>query len=90
MDNEVEKAVGNTIKGKKFSELRCTWYSIYGTMLSKPVKVVTFEHNLQDAKAAGLDAGTSLQEAVDEALLKYGEDAKIAVVPYGRYTVLAG
>jgi len=65
----------------------CIWYPIYKTMLTRNVKVVTRKENINDAKAAGMDATSSLDDAFKEALKKHGPDAKVAVVPYGRYTV---
>ncbi len=66
----------------------CIWYPLYRTMITRHVKVVTLEQNLSDAKAVGLDVASSLLEAVNEAFAKHGPDARIAIVPYGRYTVL--
>jgi nickel-dependent lactate racemase len=67
----------------------CIWYPLYRVMLSRNVKVVTLEENIKDARAVGIDATNSLQDAFKEAMEKHGPDAKVAIVPYGRYTVLA-
>jgi nickel-dependent lactate racemase len=83
-----EKALKAFFSREKELWAGCIWYPLYRTMLTRQVKVVTREENLKDAGAAGLDAISSLQDAVSEAFEKHGPDAKIAIVPYGRYTVL--
>jgi len=65
----------------------CIWYPLYRAMMTRRVKVVTRPENIEMAKAAGIDATASLEEAVKEAMERHGPDAKVAVVPYGRYTV---
>ncbi|MCD6144198.1 lactate racemase domain-containing protein [Thermococcus sp.] len=67
----------------------CIWYPLYRVMLTKHVKVVTLKENLKAARAVGLEAYESIQEAVEDAFRLYGKKAKIAVVPYGRYTVFS-
>lgn len=67
----------------------CIWYPLYRVMLSRKVKVVTMEKNIKDAQAVGIDATGSLPDAFREAMKRHGPDARVAVVPYGRYTVLA-
>lgn len=66
----------------------CIWWKIYEVMTRKHVKVVTNEENIEMSREAGLDATASLQEAFKAALEKHGPDARVAYVPYGRYTVL--
>ena len=67
----------------------CIWYPLYRTMLTRNVKVVTLESNIEDARAVGIAAYTSLQDAFSDAMKEYGPDARVAVVPYGRYTVFS-
>lgn len=67
----------------------CIWYPLYRVMLSRNVKVVTRQENIKDAKTVGIDATSSLEDAFKETMQKHGPDAKVAVVPYGRYTILA-
>lgn len=55
--------------------------------MQRDVQVVTMEQNLPMAKGVGLEVTASLQEAFDAAMKKHGPDAKVAFVPYGRYTV---
>jgi hypothetical protein len=57
-------------------------------MLNSEVQIVTRSENLEMAGDIGLSVGTSLETAVHEALQKHGENARIAFVPYGRYTIL--
>jgi nickel-dependent lactate racemase len=65
----------------------CIWYPIFRTMLNRDVQIVTRSENLEMAGDIGLNVGNSLENAVKDALEKYGENARIAFVPYGRYTV---
>lgn len=67
----------------------CIWYPVYRAMLSRNVRVVTLKENIKDARAVGIDATDSLQDAFKEAMEKHGPEAKVAVVPYARYTVFA-
>lgn len=67
----------------------CIWYPLFRTMLTRNVKVVTLPENLEAARKIGFDAVATLDEAYREALEKHGRNAKVAIVPYGRYTVLA-
>lgn len=65
----------------------CIWYPIFRTMLNREVQIVTGSENLEMARDIGLNVGTSLEDAVKAAFEKHGENASIAFVPYGRYTV---
>jgi hypothetical protein len=65
----------------------CIWYPVFRSMLDREIKVVTLSENLEFARDVGLNVGDSLDEALSEALAKHGEDASIAFVPFGRYTV---
>jgi len=65
----------------------CIWYPLYRTMLNHRVKVVTRPENIDMARGVGIDATTGLEDAIKEAMELHGPDAKVAVVPYGRYTV---
>lgn len=66
----------------------CIWWKIYEVMTRKQVTIVTNQENLEMSRGAGLDATASLQEAFEAALKRHGPDARVAFVPYGRYTVL--
>lgn len=66
----------------------CIWWKIYEVMTRKSVMVVTDEKNIEVSRAAGIDARSSLQDAFSEALAHHGRDARVAFVPYGRYSVL--
>jgi lactate racemase len=66
----------------------CIWWKIYEVMTRKDVVIVTDKNNLEIGRAAGLNAQDSLGGAFNEALRRYGPDARVAFVPYGRYTVL--
>lgn len=65
----------------------CIWYPIFKTMLDRDVQIVTLPENLEMAGDIGLNVGSSLEDAVRNALEKHGENARIAFVPFGRYTV---
>jgi len=52
------------------------------------VSVVTNKENLETCRSIGVNATDSLQEAFDQALKRHGPSARVAFVPYGRYTVL--
>jgi nickel-dependent lactate racemase len=65
----------------------CIWYPIFRVMLSRDVQIVTRAENIDMARDAGLNAVDSLREAVNMAMTKHGEGAKVAFVPYGRYSV---
>jgi hypothetical protein len=66
----------------------CIWWKIYEVMTRKDVVIVTNKENLEMCRSVGLNATDSLQEAFDEALKRQGANARVAFVPYGRYTVL--
>ena len=64
------------------------WYKLYEVMTRKEVWVVTDKDNLDLCRDIGLTALDSIEEAFDRAMKKSGEDARVAFVPYGRYSVL--
>ncbi|MEJ2352497.1 MAG: lactate racemase domain-containing protein [Anaerolineales bacterium] len=66
----------------------CIWWKIYEVMTRKHVSLVTNKENLEMSRGAGLPATESLQEAFEAALKRHGTNARVAFVPYGRYTVL--
>jgi hypothetical protein len=66
----------------------CIWWKIYEVMTRKEVVIVTNKENLEMCQSVGLKATDSLQAAFDEALNRHGAAARVAFVPYGRYTVL--
>ncbi len=66
----------------------CIWWKIYEVMTRKHVSIVTNKENLEMSRGAGLPATESLQEAFEAALKRHGPNARVAFVPYGRYTVL--
>ena len=66
----------------------CIWYKIYEVMTRKEVWVVTDKVNLPFCKDIGLIAFDSIEEAYNQAISKCGDDAQIAFLPYGRYTIV--
>ncbi|MBN1857346.1 MAG: DUF2088 domain-containing protein [Dehalococcoidia bacterium] len=82
-----EKALRSFFTRERELWAGCIWYPLYKAMLSRQVKIVTMEKNLADARATGIDAGDSLQGAFHAAMEHHGPGAKVAVVPFGRYTV---
>jgi lactate racemase len=67
----------------------CIWYPLFRVMLNRDVHIVTRSENVEMAKGAGLNVGASWEEAVKAAMTKHGVDARVAFVPYGRYTVFS-
>jgi hypothetical protein len=66
----------------------CIWWKIYEVMTRKHVTVVTQKENLDMSRGTGLDATDSLPGAFQTALKRHGSKARVAFVPYGRYTIL--
>ncbi len=66
----------------------CIWWKIYEVMTRKNLVIVTNSENIEMAQGAGLGATTSLEEAFSAALDRHGPNARVAFVPYGRYSVL--
>ena len=66
----------------------CIWWKIYEVMSRKNFAIVTREDNLELSRSAGLNTSSSLQATFDEALAAAGSNARVAFVPFGRYTVL--
>ncbi|HEY5436567.1 MAG TPA: hypothetical protein VIK13_15155, partial [Candidatus Limnocylindrales bacterium] len=66
----------------------CIWYKIYEGMLHADYSVVTRPENLAAAREFGFTAYDSVEQAYGDALAKHGTSARVAFVPYGRYTVL--
>jgi nickel-dependent lactate racemase len=66
----------------------CIWWKIYEVMTRKHVTIVTQKQNLDLSGGAGLNATDSLPGAFEMALKRYGGNARVAFVPYGRYTLL--
>jgi nickel-dependent lactate racemase len=74
----------------KSSELwaGCIWYKVYEAMLHADVRIVTLPENHEFARDIGLNVYDSVEKAYQDALGKHGAAARVAYVPYGRYTVL--
>ncbi|MBV1750828.1 MAG: hypothetical protein KUA39_04315, partial [Desulfarculus sp.] len=88
-DNHV-KALTALVKGERELWAGCIWYPLYRALMQRDVQVVTMQENLEMAKGVGLNVTSDLQAAFDKAMEKHGPDAKVAFVPYGRYTVFPG
>jgi nickel-dependent lactate racemase len=82
-----EKVIRSFYSKEKELWAGCIWYPIFRTMLYRDVQIVTRHDNTEMAKNAGLPVEVSLDNALKKALAKHGADAKVAFVPYGRYTV---
>jgi len=52
-------------------------------MTEKDIVVVNPRFNEKMLKGSGWKLASSMQEAVDSALVKYGPDAKVIVAPFG-------
>jgi hypothetical protein len=89
----MEKQVGaikdfyEQVVGKKKNR-SFTWYKIYEVMARKEVWVVTGKTNVPFCREIGLPAYESIEEAFSGAMKKCGENATVAFIPYGRYTVV--
>ena len=66
----------------------CIWWKIYEVMTRKDIVVVTQADNLEAAKGVGLGASAYLDEAFMAAMDKHGPNARVAFVPYARYSIL--
>ncbi|HHW06495.1 MAG TPA: DUF2088 domain-containing protein [Clostridia bacterium] len=66
----------------------CIWYKIYEAMLHADYYIVTLPENLDMARDFGFTVYDSVEKAYQDALAKHGADARVAFVPFGRYTVL--
>lgn len=75
------------VVGKK-KERSFTWYKIYEVMIRKELWLVTDKVNLSSCKKIGLTAYDSIEEAFSKAIKKCGDDATVAFIPYGRYTII--
>ncbi len=85
-ENE-EKAMKAFFQRERELWAACIWYPIFRTMLTRDVQIVTRPENVDAAREVGLNAQSSLQEAFSEAMAKHGKGAKVAFVPFGRYSV---
>ncbi|MDR3592545.1 MAG: lactate racemase domain-containing protein [Negativicutes bacterium] len=66
----------------------CIWYKVYAAMLHAELYVVTLPENFAMARDIGLKVFAGVEEAYQAALRKQGPNARVAFVPYGRYTIL--
>ena len=66
----------------------CVWYKLYEAMLHADVRVVTLPQNHELARDIGFNVYECVDKAYQDALGLHGTDARVAFVPYGRYTVL--
>ena len=66
----------------------CIWYKMYAAMMHADLYIVTMKKNLEEARSYGLTVFESIDEAYNAAIKKEGESAKVAFVPFGRYTIL--
>jgi hypothetical protein len=82
------KAIRDLYQREKELWAGCIWYKIYELMTRKQVWLVTNKANLPMCKEIGLTAFESIDEAFKQAMAKSGSEARVAFVPYGRYTVI--
>ncbi len=66
----------------------CIWYKVFAGLLHADLYIVTLPENLETARDIGLTAFDNVEDAYQAALQKEGSNAKVAFVPYGRYSVL--
>ena len=85
------KAIKDFYEGNVREEqlwLGCVWYKIYEVMCKKEVWLVTAKDNLPVCEDIGIRAFDSLEDAYAEAMKRCGDEAQVASIPYGRYTVV--
>ena len=63
----------------------CIWVPIYEVMTRKRLTMVTLEENLAMAADIGMNATTSLEDALSSAMERQGAGAKVIVLPFARY-----
>lgn len=63
-------------------------YGIYEALIHYDVRIVTLPQNHSLAREIGFNVCGSVEEAYRDALVRHGTDARVAFVPYGRYSVL--
>lgn len=66
----------------------CIWYKMYVAMMHADLYIVTNKENINEARSYGLTVFETVNEAYQAALKKEGTQAKVAFVPYGRYSIL--
>lgn len=57
-------------------------------MLHADIYLITREENFDMARQVGFSVFKTIEEAYRAALDKHGADAKVAFIPYGRYTII--
>ena len=63
----------------------CIWVPIYEVMTRKHLKMVTLEENLEMAADIGIDATTSLDDALRRRWRSTGRTRRSIVLPFARY-----
>jgi len=66
----------------------CIWYKIYQAMLRADYFIVTRPENLAPAREYGFTVYDDVSAAYRDAPAKHGSGARVAFVPYARYSVL--
>lgn len=76
--------------GKQAMWHACLWMPIIEVMARKGVIVVTEPERLPDFDMVKIDAVTSLEEAFEKAVKKYGPGMKVGHFPYGKWVLPKG
>lgn len=66
----------------------CIWYKIYTAMLHADIYLITRRENFDMARKVGFKVFENINDAYKAALDKHGGKAKVAFMPYGRYTIV--
>ncbi len=66
----------------------CVWYKLYEAMLHADVRIVTLPKNHELARDIGFNVYDKIEDAYRDALAQQGNGARVAFVPFGRYTLL--
>jgi nickel-dependent lactate racemase len=63
-------------------------FKIYNALINQDLRIVTLPQNHEFAHEIGFNVYDDIRSAYRDALALHGSDARVAFVPYGRYSVL--
>ncbi|MEM4488970.1 MAG: nickel-dependent lactate racemase [Ignisphaera sp.] len=82
-----EKALRDILLGKKEMWCGCIWYKFYEILTRKDVVIITEKENISEARNIGLEVTNNIDEALKRIYSKHGRDVRIAIMPYGKWTL---
>jgi len=83
----LEMALIDIVTGKKEMWCGCIWFKFYEVLTRKNVIIVTEKENIKFARDIGLNVKEHIEEAFGEAIKMHGKDARIVLMPYGKWTL---